>query len=196
MKKNKIKSMKLESGSINWACKMLVLSFVLSILLSMFSQSFLPSLGIIFSIFTICTFIFLAVFFDMISVAITATSKEELDEFKDQKGYDNAIKLFQKQDKVCSFCGDVVGDICSILSGAGGVSLIINLNLSNPSIVIFLTCLVSSLIAGITIFFKAIMKGYAIKNADKVILKIGQITELKRKNKRIKKTQKSVDKNN
>jgi len=78
---------------------------------------------------------------------------------------------------VSSFCGDVVGDICGILSGAGGVSLVVNMHIQNANIYFLVTCIVSSLIAGITIFGKAIMKGYAVDNCETVVMKTSSLLE-------------------
>ena len=127
--------------------------------------------------FIIVFFIFISVIFDMIAVAFTTISKEKLEKFKDEKGYLMACKLCEHADKVSSFGGDVVGDICGILSGAGGVSLVVNMNIQEANLNLLVTCVVSSLIAGITIFCKAIMKSYAIKNCHKIALKTGGYLE-------------------
>ena len=87
------------------------------------------------------------------------------------------IKKGIKWQKVSSFCGDVIGDICGILSGAGGVSLVLNMHITNESIYFLVTCLVSSLIAGITIFGKAIMKNYSVEHCDLVVMKTAEILE-------------------
>ncbi len=131
--------------------------------------------------FLILLFIAVSVVFDMIGIAVTSCDEKfflELIE-KKQLGAQVAHKLCRNSEKVCSFCADVVGDICGILSGAGGACIIMTLskNISSPSIIVIISTVVSSLIAGLIIFFKAIMKGRAIKNANKIILKIGKIIE-------------------
>ena len=146
--------------SLRWALKVFVLSISLSIVFSLLSQSLLPSLSSFMSIFVIVFFIFVSVVFDMIAVAFTTISEEKLEKYKEEKGYEMAMALCRNADKVSSFGGDVVGDICGILSGAGGVSLVVNMNLEGD-VNLLVTCLVSALIAGITIFCKAIMKSYA-----------------------------------
>lgn len=113
----------------------------------------------------------------MIGVAVTSADIKELKVFEGQAGHKSAIKLCQNTEKISSFCGDVVGDICSILSGAGGVSLVLNMHIHNANVYFIITCLVSSLIAGLTIFGKAVMKGYAVDNCQKVVIKTGKILE-------------------
>ncbi len=162
--------------SLRWALKVFVLSISLSIVFSLLSQSLLPSLSSFMSIFVIVFFIFVSVVFDMIAVAFTTISEEKLEKYKEEKGYEMAMALCRNADKVSSFGGDVVGDICGILSGAGGVSLVVNMNLEGD-VNLLVTCLVSALIAGITIFCKAIMKSYAITNCDKIALLTGAYLE-------------------
>jgi len=127
--------------------------------------------------FVIFFFVFVSVVFDMISVGVTSLDVQKLEKYFGQTGYETAKKLCQHTEKVSSFCGDVVGDICGILSGAGGVSLVLNMNIQDPTIDFLVTCVVSSLIAGITIFGKAIMKNYSVENCDVVVMKTGKIIE-------------------
>ncbi len=181
MKDRKTKANSLEFKRYRWAFKMFVLAMCLSSLFSLLSHSVLSSLGAIMACVLIAIFIFIAVVFDMIGIAVASADedffKREME--KGTKGSEVALKLTKNSEKVCSFCADVVGDICGILSGAGGacVTLSIARNLSSPSLALIVTTLVSSLIAGLTILFKALMKGRAIKNAEKIILRLGRIIE-------------------
>ncbi len=136
-----------------------------------------PNLPAFISIFVIVFFIVVSVIFDMIAVSVTSMDTKKLEKFSGQKGYQTAIKLCQNTEKVSSFCGDVVGDICGILSGAGGVSLVVNLNIVDSNVYFIVTCLVSSLIAGLTIFGKAIMKSFSVDHCEIVVMKTGQILE-------------------
>lgn len=160
---------------------MFVVSICLSSLFSLLSQSVLNALGAIVAGIMILIFIFISVVFDMIGIAVTSSEESFFEEkvLSDEPGSRVGLKLCKHSEKVCSFCADVVGDICGILSGAGGACIIMSIskNLSSASIVILISTLVSSLIAGLTILFKALMKGFAIKNANKLILKLGKLIE-------------------
>lgn len=168
----------MKKNNLRWAYKTFVLSISLSIVFSVMSQSLFPKLDMFLSLFVIAFFIVISVVFDMIAVAVTSINKSQLDKYKKNKGYATAIKFCENTEKVSSFCGDVVGDICGILSGAGGVSLVLNMNITNSNVYFVVTCLVSSMIAGLTIFGKAIMKNYAMENCDKVVMKTGQLFEV------------------
>ncbi len=113
----------------------------------------------------------------MIGIAVASVDIDKLKIYKDKKGFKLAQNLCENTEKVSSFCCDVVGDICGILSGAGGVSLVLNINITDSSVYFVVTCIVSSLIAGLTIFGKAIMKGYSVEHCDKVLMKTAQVLE-------------------
>ena len=198
MKNKKVKTTALEVKRYKWAFKMFIISLCLSSLFSLFSKTVLSQLGAVIACFTIALFIFISVVFDMIGIAVTSADE---DFFKTQlaqnvPGSEVALRLKKNSEKVCSFCADVVGDICGILSGAAGACIILSLarNISHPSIVVLISTLVSSLIAGLTILFKALMKGHAIKNANKIILKLGRIIDKIFFYKRNKNCKKTVDK--
>ena len=108
------------------------------------------------------------------------------------KGSSAGLLLCENNEKVCSFCADVIGDICSTLSGACGACVVAGLteNVSNSGIVLLISCLVSAFIAGITIFLKALMKERAIAKSNEIILRLGKFLEktlLKKKRQKTKK---------
>lgn len=167
----------MKKNNLRWAFKTFILSIFLSIVFSVVSQSLFPNLPIFLSLFIIAFFIIVSVIFDMIGVAVTSIKLEQIKQFENQKGFQTAVRLCKNTEKVSSFCGDVVGDICGILSGAGGVSLVLNIHIQEESVYFIATCIVSALIAGITIFGKAVMKGYAVDNCVDVVMKTAGIIE-------------------
>ena len=156
---------------------MFLVSVSMSLLFGFISHSLLTRTGSLIAILIIVIFIFLAVVFDMISVAVVSADQNCFKNmnYHNIKGSKLALSMCQNCEKVCSFCGDVVGDICSTLSGAGGACIVITLtnNNNHNGLLTLVSISVSALIAGLTIFFKALMKEYALKNANKIILKLG-----------------------
>ena len=181
MKEKKVKTTSVEIKRYRWAFKMFVISLCLSSLFSLMSQSVLSSLGAIMAAIMIALFIFISVIFDMIGIAVTSADEEYflLQKEKNIQGSEIALKLKKNSEKVCSFCADVVGDICGILSGAGGACIILSIskNISQNNLVILISTLVSSIIAGLTILFKALMKEHAIKNSNKIIMRLSKLIE-------------------
>lgn len=180
-KRPQVSTQSLRIKHYRWAFKMFVLSICLSSMFSLLSQSVLSRLGAIFAGVMIVLFIFISVIFDIIGIAVTSADEEyfELQIAKQVAGADVGMRMIKNSEKVCSFCADVVGDICGILSGAGGACVIMSIakNISNSSVVVIISTLVSSLIAGLTILSKALMKERAIKNANKIILRLGKILD-------------------
>lgn len=160
---------------------MLFVSISMSLFFGFISQSVLTNMGIIIATVVICVFIFFSVIFDMLGVAVVSADIEKFNTWKESsiKGANAGYQLCVHCEKVCSFCGDVVGDICSTLCGAAGACIVMALSsrISLPVVSVFISVVVPALIAGITIFFKALMKEYALKKSNKIILKVGILME-------------------
>ena len=162
-----------------WAIRMFLIAISLSLFFGFISQTLLNNMGIIVASICISIFIFLSVLFDMIGIAAASADIEFFInlEKKNEKGATTGIKLCKHSEKVCSFCADVVGDICSTLCGAGGACIVVALTnqIANSQTVILISISVSALIAGISILFKDIMKERAMCRSNKIILNIAII---------------------
>ncbi len=157
---------------------MFFISICMSLFFGFISQTMLTKMGVIFATIGIIFFIFVSVMFDMLGIAAASADIETFKKWQQDKveGADIGVKLCQHSEKVCSFCADVVGDICSTLCGAGGACIVVALtnNIKNSSLIMLISIVTSALIAGITIFFKAIMKDNALKNSNKIILRLSK----------------------
>ena len=178
MNKYKVKICKVKGNKYRWAFRMFFIAISLSLFFGFISQTLLTNMGIVIATLGISVFIFFSVIFDMIGIAAASADIEVFEKWKKENvtGADLGVRLCNNSEKVCSFCADVVGDICSTLSGAGGACIVVALtsDLTNNKIIILISISVSALIAGITIFFKALMKERALKNSNKIILKLAK----------------------
>ncbi len=154
-----------------WIIQITSIAFMISFLFSFTSEMVIPNVNIVIGILLLIIFILLGVLFDMIGVAVTAADEKPFHSMNSRKvkGADIAVKFKKNADKVASFCNDVVGDICGVVSGSAGA--IIALSLSNILHMdkFMITLLVTSLIAALTIGGKAIGKSYAM-NKSNIIL--------------------------
>lgn len=161
-----------------WPIKILVITLFLSLSFSVLSELLLTNVGIIVSIFIILFLLIIGIITDMIGVATTACQIEPFAAMRSRKvkGAKFAMILVKNAEKVSSICNDVVGDICGILSGAAGASITLKFISENmgDSVKILIAGAVSALIAGLTIFGKAICKKYAIDNCTKIVLGVGK----------------------
>ncbi len=154
-----------------WILKISIIGFLISILFSFVSEISIPLVNPFLGSFIVLTFVFIGVLFDMIGVAITASSIAPFNSMNSKRvrAANIAIKLLQNAEKVSSFCNDVIGDICGIISGSG--SVIIAISIANTfSYDIFITTLIStSIIAALTIGGKAIGKSLAVNNSNAIV---------------------------
>lgn len=162
-----------------WPVKIFFLSLALSLVFSIGSEFLMSASGIVISSLIIVLLIIIAVISDMIGVAVTACNIEPFTAMASRKvrGAREALVLLKNADKVGSLCNDVLGDICGIVSGAAGASIVVRVteNLSSDAGKILIAALISSFIAALTIFFKALGKKYSIKNCNKITLMVGKI---------------------
>lgn len=176
--KKRIKVQSIASRKCLWAFRMFIIAVFMSLFFGFLSQTLLSKMGALIAIIGIIFFIFVSVFFDMIGIAVASANIETFRSWAKEKkiGADIGIKLCENSEKVCSFCADVVGDICSTLCGAGGACIVVALtnDINNANIVMLVSISTSALIAGITIFFKAIMKERALKNSNRIILNLAK----------------------
>lgn len=173
--KNVIKSKKM---SWRWPIKIFLITLILSLIFSISSELILSSTGIIISSLIIFVLLVTSVIFDMLGVAVAAASLEPFVAMSSKriKGSKEAIMLVKNAEKVSSFASDVVGDMCGILSGAVGASIAFQLyNLTGDFKTILIAAFVSSLIAALTVFGKAVGKKFAINNPEKIVFMASKI---------------------
>lgn len=170
----------------NWPLIVTILAFFISLLFSFISESIMPKVGIIIGIIILILFILIGIIFDMIGVAVTSSDEEPLHAMSSKKikGAKKAVSFKKNADKVSSFCNDVIGDICGIISGSAGVTVAIGLS-NRFNLNLFLTSLiVTALIAALTIGGKAFCKKIALLNSHKIVYMTAKIiSKLEKKKK-------------
>ena len=165
---------------IKWILKITILAFVITIIFSLGSQVILEDVNLILGIFVILLFIFIGVIFDIIGVAVQSSDTKPFHAMasKKVKGAVTAKKMLEKRAKVSSFCNDVIGDICNIISGSAGLvvatSISSKFNLNSTVIIL----LVTSLIAALTIGGKAFGKGIAVDKSESIVNKVTKIINI------------------
>ena len=174
--------MKKES-KIKWIITVLLLSFCLSILMSLGSNVIIPKINIFVGIVIIILFIAISILFDMIGVAITAAEERPFHSMasKKVKGASHSVKFLKNSDKLASICNDVIGDVCGVVSGSAGVlvssTLATMLNIDLSLVVLIVTAIIASL----TITGKALGKSIAIENSEKITFQVGKIVSIFKK---------------
>lgn len=164
-----------------WPIKILILAIFLSFGFSVISEFALTGASIAVSIIVIVIFIVVSIFFDMLGLATASASIENFNAMASRKvkGSKQGILLVKNADKVSSICADVIGDVCGILAGAAGASILAKLALSGAEYkTVLIASLISAIIAALTIFGKASFKRFSINHADAITLKFAKIINI------------------
>lgn len=160
-----------KNSNVLWIVKITLAAFIISFIFSFASEMILKNVGILVGILVLLIFVLIGVIFDMIGVAVTSADISPFNAMgaKKIKGADVAVMFIKNADKLSSFCNDVVGDICGIISGSATavVAILVANSLNIP--ILISTLSVTSLTAALTIGGKAMGKGFAIKNNTSIL---------------------------
>ena len=165
------KQTKSEKSNLIWVLEITIIAMIISFVFSFGSETILPNVNAFLGIIIVILFICLGILFDIIGVAVTAANEKPFHSMSTQKvrGAKVAIIFKNNANKVSSFCNDVIGDICGIISGSAGVIVATSIA-DSFSLNIFLTTLtVTSLIAALTIGGKALGKSIAINKSNMIL---------------------------
>ena len=161
----------------NWTYKVFFMTFILSIIFSFISNVITSNANIFIMILITLLVIAIGIVFDMIGTA-SLTSNEATFHAKSSrkiKGAKESLEIIKNSVTVSSFCNDVVGDICGIISGGMGAMVSIGLAKFLGDNIAISSIIVSSIISSLTVGGKAIFKKVAIKNCDSIIFIVGKL---------------------
>ncbi|HBM74304.1 MAG TPA: hypothetical protein DD429_01945 [Clostridiaceae bacterium] len=182
--KKKFKLGKKKSSGSNfskkWVLQIIFLTFFVSGGLSLISEVLLRNVQVLVAFIILITIVMIGIIFDIIGVAVTAADETPFHSMSSKKviGAKTSINMVRNASKISNFCNDVVGDICSILSGAAGAVIIAKLSLSySPYASTISSIILSATIAALTVGGKAIGKYIAINQSTSIIYELGYIAE-------------------
>lgn len=173
-RKEKVKK---ESVNVSWVSKIIIIAFVISFSLSFVSQVAIPNVSLFWGILLTILFIFIGVLFDIVGVSVTSSDEKVFHSMnaRQVKGAKIAVKFKKNADKVASFCNDVIGDICGIVSGAAATTIAVNIsNIFNWNLLL-VNLIVAAIVASLTIGGKAIGKNFAINKSDIILYEFSKL---------------------
>ena len=176
----KKKNNKKKTIDYNWILKIVISSFLISVIFTLISETILPNVGIVVGTVLILIFILIGVLFDMIGLAVATADEAQFNSMvaKRVKGAKMALKLKKNADKVSSFCNDVVGDICGIVSGSTGAVIVIKIVEYYDFNALLVTLIIMGIISALTIGGKALEKGFAMKKSNKILFNFAKFLSL------------------
>lgn len=160
-----------------WITTIFVISFFLSFGLSFLSEVTIKQSTLLVSILITFVFIFLGILFDIVGVAVTSSDASIFHSMSARKvrGAKIAVKFNKNAEKVSSFCCDVVGDICGVISGASGITITALLVETFNWNLLLTTLIVTGLISAFTIGGKAIGKSFAVNKSNIILYRFAKI---------------------
>ena len=167
--------------NLKWVIMISFWTFIMAIFFSLITENLMKNLDILLAFVILVIIMLIGIVFDIIGIAVTASDEKPFHSMAANKIEEAkyAVKLIRNAGQVSNFCNDVVGDISGIISGAAGTTIIYKLidrySIKNGTI---LSIIITALIASFTVGGKALGKGIAINNSEKIIFQISKVLKL------------------
>ena len=163
--------------NFKWIITIFLSTVVISAVFSTISNMLLGQAGLVPAFFILLVIVLIGILFDIIGVSVTAADVKPFHSMAAHRvpGAQEALKLLRNAEKVSSFCNDVVGDICGIVSGSTAAVIVVQLQRDFSTTSVLISIGVTALISGITIGGKALGKSVAINDCTKVVYRVARI---------------------
>ena len=155
-----------------WIILIFLATMVISAVMSFVSSNLLEGSGMSVSFLILICIILIGIVFDIIGVAVTAADEAPFHSMASRKIPEavDALRLIRNAGRVSSFCNDVIGDICGVISGSAAAVISARvLLLSKSGSEIFITLLLSAVVSGMTVGGKACGKSLAMNPSTAVV---------------------------
>ena len=176
-RKEKVKK---EKVNVKWIVQIALISFTISFGLSFGSEIAIPNLSVLWGILLTLAFVFVGILFDIVGVAVTGADEKVFHSMNSRqvKGSKVAVLFKKNADKVSSFCCDVIGDICGIVSGASASAVSVGLAATFNWNLLLVSLTVAAIVAALTIGGKACGKSFAINKSDVILYEFAKIISI------------------
>ena len=159
----------------SWILILVFTTIILSITISSVSSAIVQKINLFGSMIVLLSIILIGVFFDIVGIAVAVADETPFHAMASSKvrGAKNAIKLVRNASKVATFCNDVVGDVCGVVSGSASAFIVLKLSYMFAGIdVAILGIIISALVAAITVFGKGLGKTFAISKSNQIVYRV------------------------
>ena len=164
--------------NFKWIITIFLSTVVISAVFSTISNMLLGQAGLVPAFFILLVIVLIGILFDIIGVAVTAADVKPFHSMAAHRvpGAQEALKLLRNAEKVSSFCNDVVGDICGVVSGSASATIaaliLTQVDVGWPRGV---SLVMSALVAGLTVGGKAIGKTFAVNSCTQIVHMVGKV---------------------
>lgn len=175
--KKVLKKNKKELINYKWVVTITILAFIISIIFSALSETLIPNVNVIIGILILIIFILIGIIFDMVGVAVQSSDEAPFHSMNSRKvkGADVAVVFKKNADKASTFCNDVIGDICGIISGTAGSIIASTLAVKFDFDQFMTILIITGLVSALTIGGKALGKSIAVNKSNYILYEFAKI---------------------
>ncbi len=155
-----------------WVTTVFVATIVISGCMSLFSDLLLNRVRLIAAFAVLLVIVLIGIFFDIIGVAVTTADEKPFHSMaaRNLPEAKEAIRLIRNANRVSSFCNDVVGDICGVISGSASAVVAAQVIVHfTPTAGSFFRLFLSALVSALTVGGKAVGKTFAINASTPIV---------------------------
>ena len=163
-----------------WVVTAFISSLVISIILSLLSAEVLGIVPIIAAVLILFAFVFIGIIFDIIGLAVATANEKPFNSMAAQKikAGKTGLALIRKADQVSSFCNDVIGDICGVVSGSAAATVALRLAMIMGVESLWVNLILCGLVSAITVGGKAIGKAIGLNYSIEVVTLVAKIVAI------------------
>ena len=148
------------------------MTMVISAVMSFASSQLLDGAGMALSFIILICIVLIGIIFDVIGVAVTTADETPFHAMASRKVPEarDALRLIRNANRVSSFCNDVIGDICGVISGSASAVIaarVIAAGVGGTQMIVDL--LMSAFVAALTVGGKAFGKTFAISESTRIV---------------------------
>ncbi len=158
---------------LKWAILSTVLTFGISIFFNLLSDvTITEETPWYIALIVLFAIILIGVLFDIVGTAVTAAEEAPFHSMAARrvKGGTKGIMLLKNAERVSNICNDVIGDICSILSGSTTALIVSMLFMKGTNEALWGGIAVTACVASLTVGGKAFGKGIALSKSNDIVL--------------------------
>lgn len=161
---------KKKNSNVRWIITIFFVTILISSTISFLSSSVMDEAGLVEAFIVLLVIVLLGIIFDIIGVAVMSANEKPFHSMAAKKvpGAMEALALLRNAEKVSSFCNDVVGDICGVVSGSASAVIAVKALTQIDSDTVS-QLLMSSLVAAVTIAGKACGKNIAMTQSVRIV---------------------------
>ena len=168
----KKKNGKKSGPDYGWILFIFFITMVISAAMSFISSRLLGNAKMAVSFLILICIVAIGIVFDIIGVAVTACPEAPFHAMASRKVAEapDALRLLRNANRVSSFCNDVIGDICGVISGSASAVIAARaVAAMDGTLGTLVTLGMSALVAAATVGGKALGKTVAMGSSVQVV---------------------------